>query len=172
MRKIIQFSVLLLIANLLITGVSAQLPKVLAFGNVTYANPTSADFKRVSTYGIGYEIGGGIGFGKNMLIGSVGQMTYHLPRQVVGGVVVFEGENWKFTPIKLGLRRYLLLGLFVNGNLGIAIRDNSTNYFLYEAGAGYKLGFFEVGAAYTGYSHSGSTNINALLLKAGLAIKL
>jgi hypothetical protein len=172
MRKIIQFSVLLIAANLVFVSVSAQLPKALVFGNVTYANPTSNDFKQVSNYGIGYELGGGIGFGKTLLIGSVGHMRYHLPRQVVNGVVLFEEDNWKFTPIKLGIRRYLLLGLFLNGNLGIAISDNSKNYFLYEAGAGYKLGFFELGAAYSGYSRSGSTNIGSLLLKAGLAIKI
>ncbi|MES2330312.1 MAG: hypothetical protein V4539_11960 [Bacteroidota bacterium] len=176
MRKIIQISVLLIAANLIFVSLSAQLPKALVFGNVTYANPTSS-FKDISNYGIGYELGGGIGFGKTILMGSVGYMQYHLPNPTSGGLV-FESQepDMKFTPIKVGIRRYLLLGLFVNGNLGMAVRKWGTtpnvNYFLYEAGAGYKLGFFEVGAAYTGYSSSGHTGINALLLKAGLAIKI
>ncbi|MES2373674.1 MAG: hypothetical protein V4557_13925 [Bacteroidota bacterium] len=176
MRKIIQFSVLLIAANLIFVSVSAQLPKALVFGNVTYANP-SGSFKDVSNYGIGYELGGGIGFGKTILIGSVGHMQYHIPNPTPGGLLFESPEpDIKFTPIKVGIRRYLLLGLFVNGNLGMAIRKwgstEKVNYFLYEAGAGYKLGFFEVGAAYTGYSSSGRIKVNALLLKAGLAIKI
>ncbi|MEO8173795.1 MAG: hypothetical protein ABI581_11955 [Sediminibacterium sp.] len=176
MRKIIQFSVLLIAANLLFVCVSAQLPKALVFGNVTYANPAGS-FKNYSNYGIGYEIGGGIGFGKTILMGSVGYIQYHLPNPTLSGIA-FESQepDIKFTPIKVGIRRYLLLGLFVNGNLGMAIRKwgntSNVNYFLYEAGAGYKLGFFEVGAAYTGYSSSGHLKIDALLLKAGLAIKI
>ncbi len=176
MRKIIQFSVLLIAANLILVSVSAQLPKALVFGNVTYGNPTGS-FKDISNNGIGYELGGGIGFGKTILIGSVGYMQYHIPNPTPAGLVLESSEqNIKFTPLKIGIRRYLFLGLFVNGNLGMAIRKwgntPSTNYFLYEAGAGYKLGFFEVGAAYTGYSSSGHIKIDALLLKAGLAIKI
>ena len=177
MRKIIQFSVLLLIANLVVTAVSAQLPKALAFSNVMYASPTSYPFNVISKYGVGYELGAGIGFGKTMLIGSVGRMTYDIDERSFGsgsGLIFDQTYHGKLniTPLKLGVRRYLLLGLFVNGNLGIAMRENSANYFLYEAGAGYKLGFFEVGAAYTGYSHSKNTPMNSFLFKAGLAIKI
>src|SRR4051812_36864167 len=120
MRKIIQFPVLLIAANLLFSSVSAQLPKALVFGNVTYANPTGS-FKGISNYGIGYEIGGGIGFGKTILMGSVGHMQYHIPSGAPG-YLTFESQepDVKFTPIKVGVRRYLLLGLFVNGNLGMA----------------------------------------------------
>lgn len=166
---------LLIVANLQFSSVSAQLPKALVFGNVTYANPTGS-FKDYSNYGVGYEIGGGVGFGKTILMASIGHMRFHIPNPTPSGLL-FEAanEDIKFTPVKLGVRRYLLLGLFLNGNLGMAVRKwngNSANYFLYEAGAGYKLGFFELGAAYTGYSSSGRIKVNALLLKAGLAIKI
>ena len=71
----------------------------------------------------------------------------------------------------MGIRRYILLGLFLNGNLGVAINDSKSN-FLYEAGAGYKLGFFEVGAGFTGYKLNNGLNAGSFLMKAGLAIKI
>jgi len=140
MRKIIQFLVLLFASNLIFGSLSAQLPKILVFANGTYASPTNTEFKNISNYGVGFEVGGGIGFGKTMLIASVGRMKYNLPQQSVGGVILFEAEDFKVTPLKLGLRRYLIAGLFINGELGVAI--SSTTNFLYEAGAGWKLGFF------------------------------
>jgi hypothetical protein len=168
MRKIIQACTFLLIGNLMIEKAQAQLPKALLFGNFTYANPTNASFKNISNYGAGFELGGGIGFGKTILMASAGQMRYNVPN--AGHINV--------TPLKLGIRRYILLGLFLNGNLGMAMQkynftNQTKNSFLYEAGAGYKLGFFEVGAAFTGYPLVGSSgNANSLLLKAGLAIKI
>ncbi|HEX7692658.1 MAG TPA: hypothetical protein VF408_09720, partial [Sediminibacterium sp.] len=62
MRKIVQIFLILCAANLIIPRVTAQLPKVLAFGNVTYANPIG-DFKNVSNNGVGYELGAGVGLG-------------------------------------------------------------------------------------------------------------
>lgn len=165
MRKIVQIFLILCAANLIIPRVTAQLPKVLAFGNVTYANPVG-DFKNVSNNGVGYELGAGLGLGKTMLMASSGNIRYNLPN--LGHLSV--------TPWKFGIRQYLLLGLFLNGNVGVAnlkydydaLPDQQKSHFLYEVGAGYKLGFFELGAAYTGFGN----NANALLLKGGLAIKL
>lgn len=165
MRKTFFFLLLFSAANLVIPGVNAQLPKVLAFGNVTYANPAGS-FKDISNNGVGYELGAGLGLGKTLLMASSGNVRYNMPNR----------GHLSVTPWKFGLRRYLLLGLFVNTNIGIArlnydydnLPDEQSSHFLYELGAGYKLGFFEVGAAYTGYGQ----DRNALLLKAGLAIKL
>jgi hypothetical protein len=170
MRKILLVSTLFLYANLIIPSAKAQLvklPKVLAFGNVTYANPTGG-FKNISNNGFGYEIGAGLGLGKTLFMASVGNIKYNMPNS--GHISV--------TPWKFGVRRYLLLGLFVNGNIGFAKQKyvyddgitqiSDDNDFLYEVGAGYKLGFVELGAAYTGFGE----NRSALLLKAGLAIKL
>jgi hypothetical protein len=162
MRKIIHFSILLMAANLFFTSASAQIPKALVFGNFTYAN-TGGDFRNYSNYGVGYELGGGIGLGKTMLMGSVGNISYHSTGSGTTG-------NYNVTPVKVGIRQYLLLGLFLNGNLGLAMQSGSSP-FLYEAGAGFKFGFFELGAAYTGYK-VGSVNNNAVLFKAGLAIKI
>lgn len=155
-------------ASLSLTKTQAQLPKALVFGNFTYANPSNTNFKNISNYGAGFELGGGIGFGKTILMGSAGQMRYNVPS--AGHIDV--------TPLKIGIRRYILLGLFVNGNIGMAIQkydvlNEKKNSFLYEAGAGFKFGFFEVGAAYTSYPLVGSSgNAGSVLLKAGLAIKI
>ncbi|NCI47000.1 hypothetical protein [Sediminibacterium soli] len=165
MQKTIQLILLICVSNVIIPRVNAQLPKVLAFGNITYASPVG-EFKNIANNGIGYEIGAGLGLGKTMLMASSGNIRYTLPN--LGHLSV--------TPWKFGVRQYLLLGLFLNGNVGVArlnydynsLPDEQKSNFLYEVGAGYKLGFFELGAAYTGFGE----NRNALLLKGGLAIKL
>ncbi len=159
-----------------------KLPKVLAFANFTYANPSNTAFKNVSNNGYGFEAGAGLGFGKTLIIASLGQMSYNIPNASTVSGVAFTSSSSKLkvTPLKVGIRRYLIAGLFLNGNLGVAMQkyDNSTttgSTFLYEAGAGFKLGFFELGAAYTGFNLAGTSptiSANALLLKAGLAIKL
>ena len=46
-------------------------------------------------YGVGFEVGGGIGVGKTILIALVGQMTYHFPRQSAGGVILFSQNSIK-----------------------------------------------------------------------------
>jgi hypothetical protein len=180
MRKIIQVFVLVVVSNLALNRVSAQLPKVLAFANYTYAAPSNTEFKNISNHGSGYELGAGFGFGKTMFTVSGGQMTYNIPNNItVGGIVLSnQPDQYKVTPIKVGIRQYLLFGLFINGNVGIAIQkyDNykaNGDSFLWEFGAGYKFLIFEFGAAYTGNHMSGTTiNANSLLLKGGLAIKI
>ena len=147
-----------------------KLPKVLAFGNFTYANPTG-DFKNNYNNGTGFEIGAGLGFGKTLITASTGSMKYQAVSSNALG-------DLKVTPIKAGIRQYLLLGLFINGDVGYAIQSyskssNTSNNFLYEIGAGIKfLGVIELGVAYTGWQTPASTNANALLFKGGLAIKL
>jgi len=175
-RKIIQFSLCCIALVFSMQEAAAQLPgpklpKVLAFANFTYANPSNTSFKNISNNGVGFEAGAGIGMGKTLIIASLGQMSYNIPST---------SSHLKVTPLKIGVRRYLVAGLFLNGNLGVAMQkyDNSTvtgSNFLYEAGAGWKLGFLELGAAYTGFNLAGTSptvTANALLLKAGLAIKL
>lgn len=149
-----------------------KLPKVLAFGNFTYASPQGSFGTLYKTYnsGNGFEIGGGIGLGKNILYASTGYVSYG--SKAAG--------NYKVIPVKIGLRRYLLLGLFLNGAVGIANQSYSyssakNSSFLYEVGAGFKfLHLIEIGAAYSGWNNAIANNaaMNAFLLKAGLALKL
>ncbi len=147
-----------------------KLPKVLAFGNFTYANPTG-DLKNNYNNGTGFEIGAGLGFGKTLLTASTGSMKYQ-------SVAINALGDLKVTPIKVGIRQYLLLGLFLNGDVGYAIQSYSkssttASNFLYEVGGGIKfLGIIELGVAYTGWQTPASTNAGAILFKGGLAIKL
>ncbi len=150
---------------------NAQLPKALVYGNFTIAN-TQGDFNKAYKNGNGFEIGGGLGLGKILLIGSTGIINYN-PQTAASG-------NFKVIPIKLGARVYLIGKLFVNGQAGLAIQSfektNTTgNTFLYEVGTGVKiLHLIEIGAAYTSFKSIGPNpvNNNALLLKAGFSIKL
>ncbi|MBA4196429.1 MAG: hypothetical protein C0459_02640 [Chitinophaga sp.] len=175
MLKVTNFLALSVITLLFSVSTNAQiikLPKVLAFGNFTYANP-QGDFSKSVNGGTGFEVGGGIGLGKNLLYASTGYINYP-----------FSSTSYKYkvVPFKVGIRHYLLLGLFVNGAVGVASQNSdasgasSGSSFLYEVGAGFKfLGVVEIGAAYTGYqvaNSSPSINANSILLKAGLAFKL
>jgi hypothetical protein len=180
MRKIVQVFVLIFVSNLVLNKGYAQVPKVLAFGNFTYAAPSNSEFKNIASSGTGYELGAGFGFGKTMFTISGGQITYSIPNNItVGGIVLSnQPDQYRVTPIKVGIRQYLLFGLFINGNVGMAIQkydkyQANGDSFLWEFGAGYKFFIFEFGAAYTG-NHMSGTNINAnsLLLKGGLAIKI
>ena len=170
MRKLIQILLIAVIVAYVPSKTFAQLPKALLFGNFTYASP-QGNFANSYNNGTGFEVGGGVGFGKTVLYASTGYINYNASNS--GGVYF---PNYKVVPVKIGLRRYLLLGLFLNGAVGVANQtygsSSSSSNFLYEAGAGFKmLGLFEVGAAYTGWTNNGSS-LNALLLKAGLSIKL
>ena len=183
MQKIIRFCLVVVAANLIIIRTSAQLPKlpkVLAFAHFTYGSPSNTSFKNISNYGVGYELGAGIGLGKTIITASIGQMSYNIPNgiRVNGATISGQPDHLKVTPLKLGLRKYLIAGLFLHGDLGMAIQKYDSysateNNFLYEFGAGFKFAFFELGAAYTGYKLAGtSINAQSLLVKAGLAIKL
>lgn len=189
-RKIIQFSLLFIaMVGCTLRSVAQlpgipKLPKVLAFANFTYANPANADFKQISNNGVGFEAGAGLGLGKTLLTASFGSISYNIPNTtatVPGIAFTSSSSHLKVTPLKLGIRRYLIAGLFLNANMGVAVQkyDNSSSSggstFLYEGGGGLKLGFLELGAAYTGFNLAGTSRpvtANAWLLKAGLAIKL
>jgi hypothetical protein len=169
MRKIIQILVLFITVFSIQKSAQAQkLPKVLLFGNYTYANPLG-DLKDGYNNGMGFEVGGGFGMGKTILMASTGYINY----SPTNG-----NSSLKVVPIKFGIRQNIILGLFANGNIGWASQnfDNgpSGSGFLYEVGAGYKLGLFEVGLAYTGWKTPSpiDKNVNALLFKVGLAFKL
>ena len=156
--------------------IGLPVPKVMAFANGTYALPQSSNFTSGYDNGLGFEIGAGFGIGKSMITASTGLVTFKPKNSSI--------DNFQVVPIKIGLRRYLIAGIFINGQLGLAkesytnILGKSDNYngFLYEAGAGIKfLKVIEFGAAYTGYSTASLSGVNTLqsiLLKLGVAIKI
>jgi len=172
MRKIIQFLLLSAMMHVFANKLCAQsLPKVLAFGNFTYANPYNTDFKNHYNNGVGFEVGAGIGFKKTIFIGSLGYMNYTGSGNT---------SNLKVMPVKVGVREYLIGKLFVNGNIGLAIQssDNisgsSANTFLYEVGAGVKvIKILELGLAYTGWKQANTSSAaNSVLFKVGFSIKI
>ena len=157
-----------------ISMVKAQAPKALVYGNFTITTPQGADFTKNFGSGSGGEIGGGIGIGKTMIIGSTGYVNYLATTNntTLGDLTVI--------PIKVGVRRYLVGKLFVNGQIGTAIENyskgsaNGSN-FLYEVGAGVKIiRLIELGVAYTGYQSAATPiiNYNSLLFKVGFSVKL
>ncbi|MBS1626461.1 MAG: hypothetical protein JSR09_03710 [Bacteroidetes bacterium] len=177
MYKVTNFLMFTIVTLFFSVSAKAQivkLPKALLFGNFTYTNP-QGDFANSVNNGTGFEVGGGLGLGKTLLYASTGYIKYS-----------GNSDNLKVVPLKVGIRRYLLMGLFLNGAIGVATQsyDNrsvTNSSFLYEVGAGIKLlGIIELGAAYTGWqtqtllipSGTQSKPANALLLKAGVAIKL
>jgi hypothetical protein len=164
----------LFIASIIIVYVAnAQAPKALVYGNFTIGTPQGIDFTKAYNAGNGIEIGGGIGIGKTMLIGITGYIQYQAQTANTLG-------DLKVIPIKVGIRRYLVGKLFVNGQVGAAIESYGKSSvtgtkFLYEVGAGVKiLHLVEVGLGYTGYQSAAvpTINYNSLLFKVGFSIKL
>ena len=157
-----------------VISVNAQVPKALIYGNFTIASPQGDEFTKAYGQGAGGEIGGGIGFGKTMLIGSLGYINYAAANANVNIL-----GDLKVVPIKVGVRQYLVGKLFVNGQIGAAVESYTKSSatgtkFLYEVGAGVKIiHLIELGVAYTGYpSAAGGTNYNSLLFKVGFSVKL
>jgi hypothetical protein len=144
---------LMVVALLLITGIysGAQAQKLFfVFAHGQYSTPVQASFKNDYNFGLGVEGGAGIGTGKTKLVGTV-------------GYTVFKGSsemtNTIYIPMKLGIRRYFLPAnlLFIHADAGVAnIKDKTTSSsysrFTADVGAGAKLGPFEVGLAYDGFS--------------------
>ena len=153
--------------------VNAQAPKTLVYGNFTIATPQGTDFSKAYNGGNGIEIAGGIGIGKTLLIGSTGYIQYQAQSVNTLG-------DLKVIPIKVGIRRYLVGKLFVNGQVGAAIESygkssGTGTKFLYELGAGLKiLHLVELGVGYTGYQSAAvpTINYNSLLFKVGFSVKL
>jgi hypothetical protein len=175
MRKI--HNLCLLVFLLVIGGVNyinAQAPKALVYGNFTAASPQGTDFTKNFANGSGFEIGGGFGIGKTMIIGSAGYTNY------LAATSTTTYGDLSVIPIKVGVRRYLVGKLFVNGQIGTAIESYSKggasgSKFLYEVGAGVKIiHLIEVGAAYTSYQSAvtPTINYNSLLFKVGFSVKL
>jgi hypothetical protein len=150
---------LLVIAFLLITGVfsGAQAQKLFfLFAHGQYATPVQSSFKNDYNFGLGADAGVGIGTGKTKLVGTVGYMVFDAKSGEVGNIT--------YVPMKVGIRRYFFPAniFFINADAGVAhIKDKTTDAdysrFTADVGAGAKLGPFDVGVAYEGFSRVGSS---------------
>ena len=171
------FITTMVLVLLTVISANAQVPKALVYGNFTIAAPQGDEFTKAYNQGAGGEIGGGIGIGKTMLIGSLGYINY----AAINSNVSILGDL-KVIPIKVGIRRYLVGKLFVNGQIGAVVESYTKSSatgtkFLYEVGAGVKIiHLIEVGVAYTGYPAAAAApyniNYNSLLFKVGFSVKL
>ncbi|THU37114.1 hypothetical protein FAM09_19375 [Niastella caeni] len=161
---------LMVLAVLLVTGIfsGAHAQKLFfLFAHGQYASPVQSSFKNDYNFGLGAEGGVGIGTGKTFFTGTVGYTVFDARSGEVGNIT--------YVPMKVGLRRYFLPAnlLFIHADAGVAhIKDKTTNStysrFTADVGAGAKLGPFEVGVAYDGFSRSGSSGYASwLAFKAG-----
>lgn len=148
-----------------------KLPKVLIAAHLEYANPTGTDFSNQYKYGFGGDVEAGVGLGKTLLTGILDYKSF-APHSSFSRMNV--------TSVKVGLRQYLLAGLFLNLNGGgatIKQAGNTSTRFVMEGGAGFKLLGFEVLANYGGFSTplsvpNGNYFAGSFIVKAGFALKI
>jgi hypothetical protein len=162
---------LALVTTLLIAGSynSARAQKLFfVFAHGQYASPVQTSFRNDYNFGLGAEAGAGIDVGKKtFLTGTVGYTVFNAPSKELGNII--------YVPMKLGLRKYFLPAnlLFIHADAGVGqIKDKTTHSsysrFSGDVGAGLKLGLFEMGVDYNGFSRQGSSgNASWLEFKAG-----
>lgn len=142
---------------------------VFLFGHVLYAVPVDQRFEKNYSYGLGVEGGIGLGTGRTFIVGTVGYSSF----------TAFSSNPYgklSYVPIKIGIRRYLLVGklLFINVDAGVGILQNGLyngSRFSGDIGLGVKLGPFEVMADYDGFAKSsieGSGYSSWIGIKAGM----
>lgn len=160
------------ITAVLIAGAysGAQAQKLFfVFAHGQYATPVQNDFKNNYGFGLGAEAGLGIGTGKTFFTGTVGYTFFDAQSESAAG-------NLTYVPVKAGIRRYILPGnlLFIHADAGVATikikGGDSFSRFTADVGAGAKLGPFEIGVAYDGFTGTG--NASWLEFKAGWKLGL
>jgi hypothetical protein len=148
-----------------------KLPKVLVAAHLEYASPTGTDFSNQYKYGFGGDVEAGVGLGKTLLTGILDYKSF-APHSSYSRMNV--------TSVKVGLRQYLLAGLFLNLNGGgatIKQNGNTSTRFVAEGGAGFKLLAFEIMANYGGFTTpvsvpNGNYFAGSFIVKAGFALKI
>ncbi len=175
MRKISKLSLFIIIAMFFCSALQAQLlkrPRALVFGNLAYASPAGMGLDANYRAGVAGEFGGGLGLGKTILTGSIGYQLFSSRSGVAAG-------NLRIVPVKIGVRRYLLGGIFLQAHGGIATQTyahsaTKGSSFVYELGGGLKiLKLLEVQLTTNSWKQPASTaRSNAWLLKAGWSMKL
>lgn len=143
------FSLIIVFSACFCNAVKAQ-RLVFLFGHGVYSVPAGSNFKDAYKFGLGGEAGIGVGLlGKTFVTGTVGYTDFiHASSS--------ESGNLTYTPIKFGIRHYLLARvLFIHGDLGPGFfKQSKINYsatkFTGDLGVGVKLAGLEVSADYDG----------------------
>jgi hypothetical protein len=126
------------------------------FGHGEYASPVGK-LREANNSGAGVEAGVGVGIGKTFVVGTVGTTWFAVNKR---GTVSQGGL--KYTPFKLGVRRYVLLkNLFVKADAGLATikiidTDNKSSHLTTSFGAGIKFTGFEALVDYNSVASYGS----------------
>src|SRR4051812_13525643 len=85
---------------------------VFIFGHGIYATPADKNFKNGYNTGLGAEAGGGIGWNKTFIVGTIGYSHFFKEDGNEAGDV-------NVVPFKAGLRQYVFSKLiFIHGDLG------------------------------------------------------
>jgi hypothetical protein len=143
---------------------------ILLFGHGIYATPTDKNFKTGYNTGLGAEAGGGVGWNKTFIVGTIGYSHFFK-----------EGENSagdvNIVPLKAGLRQYVFSKLiYIHGDLGVDKIKNkisSDSRFSADIGAGIKLPFFELQVDYDGYTRDNPSGFASWIgFKAGFSFGL
>jgi hypothetical protein len=129
---------------------------VFAFGHAEYASSVGK-LRESNNSGGGIEGGVGVGLNKTFIVGTVGTTWFAVNRR---GTISQGGL--KYTPFKLGVRRYVLLkNLFVKADAGLATikiidTDNKSSHLTSSFGAGLKFTGFEALVDYNSVASYGS----------------
>lgn len=140
------------------------------FGHALYAGPLDKNFSNGYNSGLGAEAGGGIGWNKTFIVGTIGYSNFfHKSGNEAGDL--------KYIPVKAGLRQYIFLkNLYLHGDVGIANIKNkagSQSRFSGDIGAGVKFMHFEVQVDYDGFTRSNPSGYASwFAVKAGLEFGL
>ena len=162
---------LLLISILFVTQKASAQRLFFLFGHAVYDKPVQKNFKDNYNYGVGGEIGAGIGANQTFLTGTIGYTKFNAISGNAAG-------NLTYVPVKLGIRQYIFAKLlFINANAGIANLNpkngNSQSRFTADAGVGVKLAGLDLGINYDGYAANNPSGwASWVSFKAGFRIGL
>lgn len=149
------------------------------FGHALYAGPVDKNFKNNYTSGLGVEAGGGIGWNKTFLVGTIGYTNF-FHKNTIGsdsGGPYASGNDLHFVPVKVGLRQYIFMKtIYLHGDVGLGnIADKTSNdsQFSGDIGAGIKFAHFEIQLDYDGFTRKDPSGYASWIgLKAGLEFGL
>jgi hypothetical protein len=143
---------------------------ILLYGHGIYATPTDKNFKRGYNTGVGIEGGGGIGWNKTFIIGTIGYTHFFKESDNSAG-------DAGIVPFKAGLRQYIFSKLiYIHGDVGIDKIKNkisSDSRFSADIGAGIRLGLLELQIDYDGFTRDDPSGFASWVgFKAGFAFGL
>jgi len=149
------------------------------FGHALYAGPLDKNFSNNYNSGLGVEGGGGIGWNKTFLVGTIGYTNF-FHKSVTDGDSsgpYASGSDLHFIPIKVGLRQYIFMKtIYLHGDVGlgnIKSKAASDTRFSGDIGAGIKFMHFEVQIDYDGFTRNNPSGYASWFgIKAGLEFGL